>query len=131
MLDLKSIYFYFLAIQISTIKFLKKTYFRTNFYNNSLKSDIPKQFYFNPNSFLLSSFTRHENFSFNISNREPEKFWVNNTNSNDNGNLHNFLWLNLIDRKNDGSSLRRIISLWIANNNNYKPDVWTSSILSM
>ncbi len=131
MLDLKSIYFYFLAIQISTIKFLKKIYFTTKFYNNSLRSIIPKQFYFNPNSFLLSSFTGHENFSFDISNREPEKFWINDTHSQDNENLHNFLWLNLIDRKNDGSSLRRIISLWIVNNNNYKPDVWKSSILSM
>ena len=65
MLNLKSIYFYFLAIQISFIKFIKKIYFSTDYYNKSLESVTPQQFYFHPNPFLLSTITSYKNFSFN------------------------------------------------------------------
>ena len=67
MFNLKSIYFYFLAFQISLIKIIKKIYFSTNFYNNSLESKTPQQFYFHPNPFLLSSITSYKNYSFKIS----------------------------------------------------------------
>jgi len=67
MLNLKSIYFYFLAKKINFIKKIKKIYFKTNLYNNSLKSKTPEQLYFYPNPFLLSSLTNHKNFSFQIS----------------------------------------------------------------
>ena len=40
MLNLKSAYFYFLAIYINLIKKLKKIYFTTKYYNRSL---YPKQ----------------------------------------------------------------------------------------
>ena len=33
---------------------------------------------------------------------------------------HSFMWLNLIDRKNDGKSIQRIINLWILKYSNYK-----------
>ena len=45
MFNLKSIYFYFLALQITLIKFIKKIYFSTNYYNKSLVSKTPKQFF--------------------------------------------------------------------------------------
>ena len=67
MFNLKSIYFYFLAIQISLIKFIKKIYFSTNYYNKSLISKAPQQFYFHPNPFLLSSITNYKKYSFKIS----------------------------------------------------------------
>ena len=54
MLGLKSVYFYLIALQITFIKFLKKIYFSSNYYNNSLKTKIPKQAHYNPNPFLLS-----------------------------------------------------------------------------
>ena len=69
MSNLKSIYFYFLAVQISLIKFFKKIYFSTNFYNKSLISKTPQQFYFHPNPFLLSSITNYKKYSFKL----PEK----------------------------------------------------------
>ena len=54
MLGLKGAYYYLIAIQISLVKFFKKIYFTTSYYNNSLKTKIPTQIYFNPNPFLLS-----------------------------------------------------------------------------
>jgi len=44
--------------------------------------------------------------------------------------LHGFLWLNLIDRKNDGKSLQKIIDIWILKYSKYKRSVWENSILS-
>ena len=54
MFGLKDAYFYFVATQITLIKFFKKIYFSSSHYNKSLKSKIPTQINFNPNSYLLS-----------------------------------------------------------------------------
>ena len=54
MFGLKGAYFYLVVVQITFIKFLKKIYFSTNYYNKSLKTRVPAQVYFNPNPFLLS-----------------------------------------------------------------------------
>ena len=75
MSNLKSIYFYFLAFQINTIKFFKKIYFTSKYYNKSLISKIPQQFYFYPNPFLLSSLTNYEKYSFKINEIDPNIFW--------------------------------------------------------
>ena len=75
MSNLKSAYFYFLAIKINITKLLKKIYFTTNFYNNSLNSKSPSQFYFYPNPFLLSSLISHKNFMFNFSKINLNEFW--------------------------------------------------------
>ena len=130
MFNLKSIYFYFLAIQISLIKFIKKIYFSTNYYNKSLISKTPQQFYFHPNPFLLSTITNYTKYSFKISEIDPNLFWVKKGKSMEQGKLHDFLWLNLIDRKNDGKSLQKIIDVWILKHSKYKKNVWESSILS-
>ena len=130
MFNLKSIYFYFLAFQVSLIKFIKKIYFSTNYYNNSLKSKTPQQFYFHPNPFLLSSITNYKKYSFKISEIDPNVFWLNKKNTWEVRELHGFLWLNLIDRKNDGKSLQKIIDIWILKYSKYKRSVWENSILS-
>ena len=44
--------------------------------------------------------------------------------------LHNFLWLSSIDRKDDSSTLRKIVSLWNLNNLKYKSLIWETSIIS-
>ncbi len=130
MLNLKSIYFYFLAFQISLIKFFKKIYFSTKYYNKSLVSKTPQQFYFHPNPFLLSSITSYSRHSFKISKIDPNVFWEKKTRFSDMKELHSFLWLSLIDRKNDSRSLQKIIDAWIVNNANYKRNIWENSILS-
>ncbi len=130
MFNLKSIYFYFLAVQISLIKFFKKIYFSTSFYNKSLISKTPQQFYFHPNPFLLSSITNYKKYSFKVGKIDPNVFWVKKKNNWEEKEVHSFLWLNLIDRKNDGKSLQKIIDVWMLKHSKYKRKVWESSVLS-
>ena len=130
MFNLKSIYFYFLAIQISLVKFFKKIYFGTNYYNNSLISKLPQQFYFHPNPFLLSILTSYKKYSFKINDIDPNIFWIKPKNQDQQKELHNFLWLSLIDRKTDGKSLHKIINLWMLKYSKYKKNIWENSVLS-
>ena len=130
MFNLKSIYFYFLALQVTLIKFVRKIYFYTDHYNKSLTSKTPQQFYFHPNPFLLSSITNYKKYSFKISEIDPNIFWVKSKTTQDEKELNSFLWLNLIDRKNDGKILQRIISIWMLKHSNYKKNIWESSVLS-
>ena len=130
MFNLKSIYFYFLAIQISLIKSIKRIYFATDYYNKSLISKTPQQFYFHPNPFLLSSITNYKKYSFKISEIDPNIFWIKERNLNEEKDRHSFLWLNLVDRKNDGKSLQKIISIWMIKHPKYKKNIWESSVLS-
>ena len=130
MFTLKSIYFYFLAIYVNLIKIFKKIYFTTNYYNRSLISKIPQQFYFHPNPFLLSSITNYKKYSFKISEIDQIAFWNQNNNKKQEKELHEFLWLNLIDRKNDGKSIQKIIKSWIYRNSKFKSIVWENSVLS-
>ena len=130
MFNLKSIYFYFLALQITLIKSIKKIYFSTNYYNNSLLSKTPQQFYFNPNPFLLSTITNFKKKIFKISEIDPNVFWIKIKNIQEEKNLHSFLWLSLIDRKNNGKILQRIINIWMLKHSKYKNNIWDSSVLS-
>ncbi|MBA1340345.1 MAG: putative conserved protein, heparinase superfamily [Pelagibacterales bacterium] len=130
MLNLKSAYFYFLATKINLIKLLKKLYFTTNFYRSSLISNIPTQFYFHLNPFLLSSFTNYKDFTFKVSEVDPNNFWAEKDLKKDTKNLHNFLWLNLITRKHDSFLIQTIIAIWIEKNSKYQNIVWNNSILS-
>ena len=130
MLNLKSVYLYFLAIKIIIIKSIKKIYFTTNFYNRSLNTITPKKIFFFPNPFLLSSLTNYRNFSFKLSKIDPDTFWDNSNSLKDVQILNKFLWLNLIDRKNDIEIIKKIISNWIKKNNKYKKIIWSNSVLS-
>ena len=130
MFNLKSVYFYFLAIQITLIKLIKRIYFSTNFYNKSLISKTPNQFYFSPNPFLLSSITNYKKNSFKISEIDANIFWIKQKKIQEEKELHSFFWLNLIDRKNDGKSLQKIITIWILKHSKYKKNVWENSVLS-
>ena len=130
MVNLKSIYFYFLALQISILKSLKKIYFTTKFYNKSLISKTPQQFYFHPNPSLLSLISNFKKYSFKISDIDPKIFWVKQKNFQKEKEIHTFLWLNLIDRKNDGKAIQKIINSWMIKNSDYKRNFWESTVLS-
>ena len=130
MFTLKSIYYYFLAIQISLVKFIKKIYFSTNYYNKSLKTKTPQQFYFYPNPFLLSALTNYKDHSFKINEIDPNVFWIKPKNIKEQKKIHNFLWLNLIDRKSNSKSIQKIINLWMLKYPKYKKNVWENSVLS-
>ncbi len=129
MFGLKGAYFYLIALQVTFIKFFKKIYFSTNRYNNSLKSKIPTQVYFSPNPFLLSLISPYKKSSFKINDINPNDFWLENKKSKIKKH-HNFLWLNLLDRKIDGKNIQRIIYLWILKYSNFKNKIWENAILS-
>ena len=129
MFGLKSAYFYLIALHITFIKFLKKIYFSSNLYNKSLYSQTPQQAYYNPNSFLLSIITSYKKNSFKISEIDPNVFWLEDKKKYPK-QLHNFLWLNLIDRKSDGKNIKKIIYIWMLKNSKYKKKVWETSTLS-
>ena len=130
MFNLKSIYFYFLALQISLIKFIKKIYFSSDYYSSSLASKTPNQFFFHPNPFLLSTITNYKKYSFKVGEIDPNLFWVVSKHNNEEKEMHSFLWLNLIDRKNDGKIIQRTIDVWILKHSRYKRNIWDSSVLS-
>ena len=130
MISLKTAYYYILAVKINFTKFFKKIYFATGFYRKSLISKVPSQFFFFPNPFLMSSISDYKKFSFQINNLDPKKFWEQEYSQKEKRELHNFLWLGSIDRKDDSSTLRKIVSLWNLNNLKYKSLIWETSIIS-
>ena len=126
MFGLKVAYFYLIALQITIIKFFKKIYFTSNYYNKSLLSTTPVQVYYNPNPFLLSIISPYKKGSFKISEINPNDFWLSHKNNFDH---HNFLWLSLIDRKVDGKNIQKIIYLWMLKYSNFKRKIWETSTL--
>ena len=130
MIGIKTAYYYILAVKINFIKIFKKIYFTTGFYKKSLITKVPSQFFFFPNPFLMSSFSNYKKFAFQINNLDPNKFWGQNYSRKEKSELHNFLWLSSIDRKDDAATLRKIISLWNKNNLKYKSLIWETSIIS-
>ena len=129
MFGLKSVYFYLIACQITFIKFFKKLYFSSKNYNKSLESKTPQQVYYNPNPFLLSIITSYTGQSFKISEIDPNIFWLEDKKK-ETEQMHNFFWLNLVDRKADHTKLKKIIYIWMLKNSKYKRKIWDTSTLS-
>ena len=129
MFGIKSVYFYLIALQITFIKFLKKIYFSSDLYKKSLETKIPKQAYYNPNPFLLSIITDYQIESFKISEIDPNLFWIEDKKIYSQ-QLHNFFWLNLIDRKTDSKNIKKIVYIWMLKNSKYKKKIWETSTLS-
>ena len=120
MFSFRAAYFYFLAVKILLVRFIKKIYFSTNSYNNSLKTKLPEQLYFYPNAFLLSSFVNQKIFTFRLSKVNIDTFWNDFESEKEDEDLNSFFWLNLINRKNNGEAIQQIIAIWIKNNTKYK-----------
>ncbi len=130
MLNLKAGYFNLLALRIICLRFVKQLYFSTSFYNNSLKAKTPEQFYFYPNPYLLSSFINQKIFTYRLSKIDPEKFWYDYKDEKEEKDLNSFFWLNLINRKNDGETIQKIIASWITKNNKFNNKNWQNLIIS-
>ena len=129
MFGFKDAYFYLVALQITLIKFLKKIYFSSNKYNESLISKTPAQVFFNPNPFLLSIISPYKKKLFEVNKVNPSDFWLENKHKNI-SEQHSFLWLNLIDRKVDGKNIQKIIYIWIIKYSKFKRKIWDTSTLS-
>jgi uncharacterized heparinase superfamily protein len=129
MFDIKSVYFYLIAVQITFIKFLKKIYFSSDRYNESLQSRTPQQVHYNPNPFLLSIIAPYSKVSFKISEIDPNLFWIEDKKKESN-QLQDFFWLHLIDRKTDSKNIKKIIYIWMMKYSKYKKKIWETSTLS-
>ena len=113
MTGLKSIYIYFLSIKKITTKLIKEFFFSTSLYNKLLDSKIPSRFFFYPNPYLLSPLLNHKDLLIKISNEDVRNFWINILKNKEKKSIHNFLWLNLVDRKNESKIIQKIIEEWI------------------
>ncbi len=129
MLKLKNVYLYFSSIKILTLKSIKEFFFLTSIYNKSLNSQTPSRLFFQPNPYLLSPLFNHESFIFKISKESVYNFWNKNLSNKEKNSIHNFLWLNLIDRKNEKEIIKKIIKDWINKFNNYKKDIWRENVI--
>ena len=131
MLRLKSIKLYFFSILKLLFLSFRNYYLKTNFYNKKLEVGILSRIFYNPSSYLTSSLTSTSSDYYKISNFSPELIWQ--TNIKDKlqfNNLHNFLWLTKIDRKNSKILTKDIIKSWINKFFNYSPEVWDVEITS-
>ncbi len=130
MIGFSSTYIYLLAIKKIFIRSLKEFFFSSNYYNKLLDSEVPSSFLFNPNPYLLSPFVSHKDSLIKISNEDVRNFRIN-LFKNKEKSIHNFLWLNLIDRKNKNVTVQSIIKEWIAKHSKYTKDIWDEDLASL
>ncbi len=128
--DFKNVYLYFLSLKKIASKSIVQLFFSTNFYNKLLISKNPSRFFFYPNPYLLSPLLSHKNFLFKISESDVENFWSEDLKNKEKKNIHNFLWLNLIDRKTKVRVVQQILEYWILKYGNYGKDIWNENIIS-
>ena len=127
----KSIKLYFFSIfKLFFINF-RNIYFKSSFYNKKLISSIPDRIFYNPSTYLSASLTTMNNDFYNVVETSSELLWKKNSiNKLEFENLHNFLWLAKLDRKNTKSITKKIINDWIDNFFNYSPDVWKMEVIA-
>tara|TARA_B100002052_G_scaffold77769_1_gene70759 strand:- start:24130 stop:25776 length:1647 start_codon:yes stop_codon:yes gene_type:complete len=127
----KSIYIYILSLRKLTTKLIKEFFFSTSFYNKLLDTKVPERFFFYPNPYLLSPLLNHKDLLIKISDEDVRNFWMKILKNKEKKSIHNFLWLNLIDRKNESKIIQNIIEEWINKYNNYKKEVWADNLISL
>ena len=130
MVDLKSTYLYFFSLKKLIFKSIKEFFFLTNLYNKTLNSQIPSRIFFQPNPYLLTPLLNYESLIFKLSKESIYNFWEKKTSYKEKNSIHNFLWLNLIDRKNEKDIIQIIIKDWIKRFNNYQSDIWNENVIS-
>ena len=126
---LKSIKLYFFSILKLLFLSFRNYYFSSDYYNKKLVTFIPDRIFYNPSTRLSASLTIISNDFYKITDTSPELLWkTNNKDLQKFENLHNFLWLTKIDRKNSKIITKNIINSWIDNFFNYSPDTWKMDI---
>ena len=129
MYRLKSIKLYFFSILKLFFLSIRNLYFRSNFYNKKLITVVPDRIIYNPSTYLSASLTTISNDFYKITNIAPELLWK--TSVKDKlkfDNLHSFLWLTKLDRKNNKIITKEIINSWIDVFFNYDPSAWEMEI---
>ena len=80
---------------------------------------------------MLSPLLNHKDLLIKISDEDVKNFWMTILNNKEKKNIHNFLWLNLIDRKNESKTIQRIIEEWILQYHKYKKEIWSDDLISL
>ena len=127
--SLKSIKLYFFSILKLAFLNFRNYYFKSSFYNKKLITFIPTRIFYSHSSYLSASLTTIGNDVYKIINTPPELLWE--TSAKDKRkfeNLHSFLWLTKLDRKNSKHATKDIIKSWINNFFNYDSDTWEMEI---
>jgi len=126
---LKSIKLYFFSILKLSFLSFRNYYFRSDFYNKKLITFIPTRIFYNPSSYLSASLATIGSNFYKITNTLPELLWQTSIKDRQKfENLHGFLWLTKLDRKNSKNITKEIIKSWINNFFNYDPDTWEMEI---
>ena len=129
MYRLKSIKLYFFSILKLLFLSFRNFYHRSNFYNKKLVTFIPDRIFYNPSTYLSASLTTISNDFYKITNTAPELLWdINVKDKLKFENLHSFLWLARLDRKNSKTITKDIIKSWINTFFNYEPNTWKMEI---
>ena len=129
MYRLKSIKLYFFSILKLFFLSIRNFYFRSSFYNKKLITFVPDRIIYSPSTYLSASLTTISNDFYKITNIAPELLWK--TSVKDKlkfDNLHSFLWLTRLDRKNSKIITKEIIKSWIDIFFNYEPNTWEMEI---
>ena len=125
MQELKSIKLYFFSILKLLFLSFRNFYFKSNFYNKKLITFIPDRIFYNPSTHLSASLTTLRNDFYKITDTAPELLWKTKIkNKQKFENLHSFLWLSKLDRKNSKIITKNIIKSWIKNFFNFDPNTW-------
>tara|TARA_Y100000590_G_scaffold464449_1_gene633930 strand:+ start:702 stop:2360 length:1659 start_codon:yes stop_codon:yes gene_type:complete len=127
---LKSIKLYFFSIlKLSALSF-RNYYFKTDFYNKKLITLVPDRIFYSPSTHLCASLTAVSSDFYKITNdTSPKLLWKTNEREKQKfENLHAFLWLSKLDRKNNKAVTKNIINSWINNFFNYEPNTWEMEI---
>jgi len=129
MKKLKSIKLYFFSIlKLSSLSF-RNYYFRSSFYNKKLITFIPDRIFYNPSTYLSASLISSSSDFYKITNTSPQILWQQSFKDKKIfDNLHGFLWLTKLDRKNSKEITKNIIKSWINNFFNYEPNTWEMEI---
>ena len=120
MYTLKSIKIYFFSILNLFFLSFRTFYFKSNFYNKKLITFTPNRIFYSPSTYLSASLTSTSSDFYKINTASPKLLWEVKIKDKLNfENLHNFLWLAKLDRKNNKKITKDIIKNWIDNFFNY------------
>jgi len=126
---LESIKLYFFSILKLSSLSLRNYYFSTSFYNKKLATFIPERIFYSPGTYLSASLITTSSDFYKINTTSPKLLWETTVKDKQKfENLHSFLWLTKLDRKNSKIITKDIIKSWINNFFNYNPDTWKMEI---
>jgi len=125
----KSAQLYFFSILKLFFINLKNFYFKSSLYNKKLITFIPDRIFYIPSTYLSASLTTVSSDFYKITDIAPELLWkINVKDKLKFENLHSFLWLTKLDRKNSKTITKNIIASWINTFFNYDPSSWEMEI---